>query len=263
LAGVLPDANISNVCHIVARRKGGQRWSQDYPPEKLNSYENLLLLCPSHHTQVDLRTCRLTADDLRKMKTTHEVWVSSRLSVGRAWLCNVEQLYYVNVPRLAMLAALKGIDMDTDAAYGTGCLYDLGLELARMLVAFEGVVRELTPTVVAIDASSTPDEALVGTTCSFIGSFRTRGFPTLDDIRSGRFRMRGDQAKDPCVYLRLRSLRLELSIDPRWVTTSTSFSTFREGWGRFAGLATVKQVDAGIKTAYASPLFIGTPKLQQ
>ena len=257
----LPVANVSNICHIVARSKGGPRWTKDYPQEKIDSYENLLLLCPSHHARVDAPTALFTSDDLRAMKKAHENRVGSRLSAGRAWKCNVEQLYYVNVPRLAMLAALRGIDLDTDAAYGTACLYDLGFELARMLVAFEGVVRELTPTVVALDSNSTPDEALVGTTCSFMGSFRTRGFPTFEDIRSGRFRMRGDQAKDPCIYLRLRSLRLELSIDPRWVTTSTSFGTFREGWGRFAGLATVKQVDRNAKTVHASPMFIGIPKL--
>jgi len=263
LTDELPGANVGNICHIIARREGGPRWSSDYPAEKLNGYENLLLLCPSHHALVDLPTSHYTADDLRKMKADHENWVSSRLSIGRAWRCNVEQLYYVNVPRLAMLAAVGGVIIDPDVIPRMSCLHDLGIELARPLVVFERVVSELAPAAITFSAGLTPSAALVGTSCSFSCSFRTKHFPYLDDFRTGKFKMRGDVARDPCVHARLGPNTLHLSIDPRWVTTTTSFSTFKEGWGRFAGLATVKSVDASTRMIYASPMFVGIPKPQQ
>jgi hypothetical protein len=263
LTDELPAANISNICHIVARSTGGPRWTADYPQEKLDAYENLVLLCPSHHASVDLPTAGVTADDLRAMKRRHEDHVQAQLSVGGTWRCNVEQLYYVNVPRLAMLAALGGRDVDPHVACGPAGLHKLAIELTRLLVGFESVIGELTTKAVSLGADSTADSLVVGSTCAFSARFRTRGCPSPADLDSGKFRLLGDPSKDPCIYRNFGKLRLELSVDPRWITTSTSFATFRDGWMHCAGLAHIKQVYAHTDLVRASPMFLGTPKIGQ
>jgi hypothetical protein len=47
-AGVLGE-----VAHIVAERRDGPRGSDPLDDELRNEYENLILLCPNHHTEID------------------------------------------------------------------------------------------------------------------------------------------------------------------------------------------------------------------
>ena len=50
-----------------------------YPIDKLDSYENLILLCRLHHKMVDDQYITFSADILRQIKTNHEVWLSQKL----------------------------------------------------------------------------------------------------------------------------------------------------------------------------------------
>jgi hypothetical protein len=65
------DINRSNICHIEAALPGGERYNQDSSPEYRNSYENLILLCPNHHTATN-DVQKYTVEELRKMKKSHE-----------------------------------------------------------------------------------------------------------------------------------------------------------------------------------------------
>jgi len=67
-------------CHIMSAQKDGPRCDQSYPREKLDSYENLILLCGVHHKMVDDQEDTYTADIVRQMKSDHEVWVADRLT---------------------------------------------------------------------------------------------------------------------------------------------------------------------------------------
>lgn len=60
--------------HIRSKSEDGPRYDPDYPKEKLDSYENLVLLCGAHHTPVvDAEDGRAyTAKQLEKMKKDHE-----------------------------------------------------------------------------------------------------------------------------------------------------------------------------------------------
>jgi len=55
-----------------------------------------------------------------------------------------------------------------------------------------------------------------------------------------------------------------LPIEPRWLTTTTSFGDFRSSSGHvfFAGLFTVKEVDADKRAIIGTPLIIGIPEMQ-
>ena len=58
----------------------GHRHDPSYESEKLDSYENLILLCRTDHKMVDDQAATFSTEILRQMKTTHEVWVSQRLT---------------------------------------------------------------------------------------------------------------------------------------------------------------------------------------
>ncbi len=70
---------VADECHIISSRRDGPRHDPSYPSERLDSYENLILLCRTHHKMVDDQTATFTPDILRQMKVNHEVWVSQKL----------------------------------------------------------------------------------------------------------------------------------------------------------------------------------------
>ena len=59
-------------CHIYAINPGGPRWKEGFTNEELNSPENLILLCPTHHTLVDGQPETYTAEKLKQWKQDHE-----------------------------------------------------------------------------------------------------------------------------------------------------------------------------------------------
>lgn len=73
------DSVVAEECHIISTRGKGPRHDPSYPKEKLDSYENLILLCRIHHKMVDDQEGTYTTDILRQMKSNHEVSVSEKL----------------------------------------------------------------------------------------------------------------------------------------------------------------------------------------
>lgn len=71
---------VGEECHIVSSRANGPRYDPSFPKEKIDSYENLVLLCRTHHKMIDDQCETFTADILRQMKANHEKWVSERLN---------------------------------------------------------------------------------------------------------------------------------------------------------------------------------------
>lgn len=59
--------------HIRSKKPNGPRYDANYPKEKLDSFDNLILLCPTHHGPVvDAEQGRgFTAADLEKMRDAH------------------------------------------------------------------------------------------------------------------------------------------------------------------------------------------------
>jgi hypothetical protein len=71
---------VADECHIISSRPTGPRYSPSFPSEKLDSYDNVMLLCRTHHKMVDDQVATFTTDILRQMKANHEVWVSQKLA---------------------------------------------------------------------------------------------------------------------------------------------------------------------------------------
>jgi len=74
------EAVIAEECHIVSSRPNGPRYDSSYPQEKLNAYDNLILLCRVHHKMIDDQYENYTVNILRQMKVTHELWVKRKLA---------------------------------------------------------------------------------------------------------------------------------------------------------------------------------------
>src|SRR4051812_34233999 len=59
--------------HIRSGKVDGPRYDADYPPELVDLYNNLILLCGTHHTLVDKECGRgYSVQDLIMMKQRHE-----------------------------------------------------------------------------------------------------------------------------------------------------------------------------------------------
>ncbi|MGD9693625.1 MAG: HNH endonuclease [Phycisphaerales bacterium] len=64
--------SVSEVAHIVGQSPDGPRGDHPMPSEERDRFENLILLCDTHHTQVDRQTATYTVESLRQMKFDHE-----------------------------------------------------------------------------------------------------------------------------------------------------------------------------------------------
>ena len=70
---------IGELAHIIGRGTKGPRANIRFPRDKVNSQANLLLLCPTHHSEVDTNAHEWPTSRLQRMKQRHEAWVRDRL----------------------------------------------------------------------------------------------------------------------------------------------------------------------------------------
>ncbi len=73
---------IGKIAHIVAHSSEGPRANPNYPLDKLDRYENWILLCPTCHDTVDAQESKYTVEGLIKIKTDHEIWIAGQLDQG-------------------------------------------------------------------------------------------------------------------------------------------------------------------------------------
>lgn len=74
------EAVVGEECHIISGETNGPRNNPSYPVEKIDSYENLIILCRVHHKMVDDQSSTFTAEILRQIKNNHEISVAEMLS---------------------------------------------------------------------------------------------------------------------------------------------------------------------------------------
>lgn len=60
------------ICHIRARRPGGPRHDPGMGSDELHAFENLILLCATHHKVIDSDPESFTAEMIFRMKAEHE-----------------------------------------------------------------------------------------------------------------------------------------------------------------------------------------------
>lgn len=73
------EINQSQIAHIISPKKNGPRHIDGYNGGNYNVEENLILLCPVHHHQVDTNPYDYSIEWLQNIKKLHEEHVSKSL----------------------------------------------------------------------------------------------------------------------------------------------------------------------------------------
>lgn len=74
---------IGEMAHIRGEKNGANRFDPNQPQSERNSYLNLILLCPNHHTLIDKteNEGQFSVEKLLEFKDQHESRISARLEV--------------------------------------------------------------------------------------------------------------------------------------------------------------------------------------
>jgi hypothetical protein len=66
------DVLVAEVCHICGEKPGAARYNPSQTEAERQAYDNLIVLCPTHHTIIDGDERTYTVDALHEMKRAHE-----------------------------------------------------------------------------------------------------------------------------------------------------------------------------------------------
>lgn len=66
--------------HIIGEKDDAARGRSILTEKERNSYHNLILLCPNHHTEIDSNEAEWPVEKLHQIKLEHELWVTETLS---------------------------------------------------------------------------------------------------------------------------------------------------------------------------------------
>lgn len=151
-----PTVTIGEMAHIIAHSPDvtAPRADANFNAALRDAYENLILLCDTHHSQVDKQPNTYTANDLRKWKVDHERWVADRLR---------EEMTHLTFLELEMVAKVLLIGdgapegetftvtpprekMDRNDLKRTRHLVTLGLASARVVEQFVRSFAKTQPT---------------------------------------------------------------------------------------------------------------------
>ena len=254
---------LGEMAHNIAQSPDGPRGVSTLSRKERDSFRNLILLCPYHHTLIDKDSSTWTTDKLLEMKLNHETRMCAQRLEGSAYGPRFTTISYLNIPRILMDIAASGNivswdGLDLDGVYS---LRGLGMmQLATITGVFKKLIQEWgvdrSYHVNALDLGKCEDitEVDTGIRIHFDQSMRTKnGKKLLHDA----FVTHGNIQTDPHIYCSVGKRKVCFFIDPRWVTTSTAFSIFLSGaTSRIAGLGVIKQVTD--EYIIATPLVIGT-----
>jgi hypothetical protein len=83
--------------HIVGESKSAPRGKSPFTKDERNSYFNLILLCPTHHTIVDNNPEDYPIEKLHLIKDQHELWVESTLSKSKDMRKTAQDVIYADL----------------------------------------------------------------------------------------------------------------------------------------------------------------------
>jgi hypothetical protein len=66
------DVFIGEICHIKGEKPMSSRYNQNMTDNERESSDNLLVLCPTHHTIIDKNSSKYPAEYLKNLKKIHE-----------------------------------------------------------------------------------------------------------------------------------------------------------------------------------------------
>ncbi|WP_447884058.1 hypothetical protein [Serratia fonticola] len=250
---------IGEVAHIVAEKNDGPRGKSNLTTMERDDIENLLLLCQKHHTIVDNDTNLYTVDKLKEIKKLHEQWVENKLNTSPSWEVKIEQAYYLNIPRLSMLSSDLNEEANKYDLEKIDTLFDFGMNLFYIMENFKSTINKIDLKSIPLnEAISYPDD-IIGCYVSFTDRFRTK-----DIIIPGSYGIKTtpQEKLNPHIYTNIDGYKIVLSINYKWITTSTAYGFFRPSGGhsKFSGFGIVNDINTTAKVIYITPYIIGLKK---
>ena len=92
----------ARVCHIAGRKPGSARYDETMTDEERAHFDNLVLMCPTHHVQIDdLEPDRFTVEILHDMKARALEANGPRMGVQQ-WASDDQLNRYVGMASVAM-----------------------------------------------------------------------------------------------------------------------------------------------------------------
>ena len=244
----IADTVIGEMAHVIAHSPQGPRGDGE---GNNDSYQNLILLCPTHHQIIDSNPEQYSIERLHQMKKEWEAHVLRQTQNAPRIDINISQVYYMNLPRLAMLSVMNGQD-DFDIQLSLPLISN-GLDLIRGMILVLAVIPNLRLKTRKYETGV--EEFHVGEYITFNNSFRTKNVPSSTTVQLPNYQI--SMNTPPHIYLKTGNQKLILHLDPKWLTTTTSFVNFSSGHVSVAGVALIKEIDN--YNIFASPLVLGTP----
>jgi len=93
---------IGEQAHIVGKEPDSARSDSTLSIEERESYHNLILLCPNHHTLIDKNPKDYPIEKLHMMKSQHEYWVERTLSKSYDFKTKAIDIIYAHLVDLAV-----------------------------------------------------------------------------------------------------------------------------------------------------------------
>lgn len=105
---------VGEQAHIRSRKPEGPRHDPEFDKSKLDSYDNLILLCPTHHTMIDANNgAGYKVDQLVAMRTKHEKQQKRRLQIDKTLRAYIGQQYNKDDQVLFEQVDLSGPSVDS------------------------------------------------------------------------------------------------------------------------------------------------------
>ena len=92
---------LGEMAHINAKSLDGPRGDSSLTPAERDKYKNLILLCPTHHSEIDKNFKDWPVKRLLETKANHESWVSDQLRTGNISVTKIDNTEFLKNRTLA------------------------------------------------------------------------------------------------------------------------------------------------------------------
>lgn len=251
---------VGEIAHIVGAKPSAARGAAQLIGSRDDS-DNLILLCREHHKIVDDHEDDYPPAHLLAIKSDYIHWLEGQLAEPRGWSVGISQYSYLNVPRLDEFAALLGYRIKHEPLESGTHLSSLGYDLNYLVDRFRATLERMPIQAIPAEQIEFAHEAYIGQIVSFERlRFRTRNIPEYRP-KAGPTNFTGSLDRDPHIYHAFPNWRLVINVDPRWITTDTSYGLFRPSAGSsvLSGFARITSVNYEDRTMLTTGLAIGLP----
>ena len=97
---------LGEMAHIVGQSQNGPRGNYDLPDR--DTYDNLILLCPTHHVEIDKNHTAWPIERLRAIKADHEAWVSEQLGIGALTVYPIDNTSFLAEREASWIESCRG-----------------------------------------------------------------------------------------------------------------------------------------------------------